>query len=117
MSGRRLAPWLMLALLAVTLASLSGTAAARTAAGVPAEPVPSLTPVATERLWTQLVTHPAAQPSAKSAACVPVRAVFYAATDWRRLATNLAVTPSPCAQYYVSVPPLTSDKTQPRTDE
>src|SRR5262249_29778096 len=80
------------------------------------EPVPSLTPVATQKLWEQLVANPVARPSALSEACVPVRAVFYAATDWRRLATKLAASPSPCAQYYVSVPPV-GDKTQPRSDE
>ena len=33
-------------------------------------------------------------------------------TDWLRLATRLAATPSPCAQYYVSIPPLAADKTR-----
>lgn len=46
--------------------------------------------------------------------CRPTRAIFYAATDWLRLASTLAQNASPCAQYYVTVPPLTSDKTQPR---
>jgi hypothetical protein len=40
--------------------------------------------------------------------------VFYAATDFLRLATKLAATPSPCAEYYFSIPPLVSDKTLPR---
>jgi hypothetical protein len=40
--------------------------------------------------------------------------VFYAQTDWLRLATRLAAQPSPCAQYYISVPPLSSDKSQAR---
>ena len=46
--------------------------------------------------------------------CRPLRGVFYAATDFLRLATKLAATPSPCAEYYISVPPLVSDKTLPR---
>ena len=48
------------------------------------------------------------------AACRPLRAVFYAATDYLRLATKLAATASPCAEYYVSIPPLVADKTKPR---
>jgi hypothetical protein len=46
--------------------------------------------------------------------CRTTRAIFYAATDWLRLASTLAQNASPCAQYYVTVPPLTADKTQPR---
>jgi hypothetical protein len=78
------------------------------------KPVPSLTPAATEKLWRRLVNRPRAR---FHATCRPFRAVFYAPTDWRRLATKLAALGSPCAQYYVSVPPLVSDKTQPRGDE
>ena len=55
---------------------------------------------------------PRALQSAKD--CVPARAIFYAPTDWLRLATTLAQNASPCVQYYVTVPPLTGDKTQPR---
>ena len=43
--------------------------------------------------------------------------MFYAQTDWLRLATKLAQQPSPCAQYYVSVPPLAADKSQPRPNQ
>jgi hypothetical protein len=78
-----------------------------------ARPVPSLTPAATERLWRRLVRRPGATAFLQTQ-CAPLRAVFYAATDWLRLATRLAATPSPCAQYYVSVPPLVADKTRPR---
>jgi hypothetical protein len=49
--------------------------------------------------------------------CRPLRVIFYAATDWRRLATRLAANASSCAQYYISVPPLAADKTQERSDE
>ena len=42
---------------------------------------------------------------------------FTPATDWLRLTTKLAATASPCAQYYISVPPLAADKAQPRSDQ
>jgi len=82
-------------------------------------PVPSLTPAATAKLWRTLVARRETHPRSTRAAadCRPARLVFYAATDWLRLATKLAQNASPCAQYYVSVPPLTSDKTQPRPNQ
>jgi uncharacterized repeat protein (TIGR01451 family) len=92
---------------------ITGSAAA--AGGSATNPVPSLTPAATQRLWTELVQRPRVH-ALRTAACRPLRAVFYAPTDWRRLATKLAATPSPCAQYYISVPPV-GDKTQSRADE
>ena len=92
---------------------IAGSAAALSAAP---QPVPSLTPVGTQRLWNELVRRPRVQ-ALRAAECRPLRAVFYAPTDWRRLATKLAATPSPCAQYYISVPPLAADKTQLRADE
>ena len=49
--------------------------------------------------------------------CRPLRAVFYAPTDWLRLATKLAANPSPCAQYFISIPPLSGGKTQFRPDQ
>jgi hypothetical protein len=74
--------------------------------------VPSLEPRQTEQLWRSLVQRGRAPRAATATAeCRPLRAVFYAATDWLRLATTLAAKASPCAQYYISVPPLTSDKT------
>ena len=79
-------------------------------------PVPSLTPVATGRLWSELVLRPRLR-ELRSADCRPLRAVFYAATDWLRLATKLAANASPCAQYFISVPPLVADKTMPRADQ
>jgi hypothetical protein len=108
-------PTIVIAASAALLACAAGPARAMGPAST--DPVPSLTPVATQKLWQQLVAHPAAQSQARAAACVPVRAIFYAATDWRRLATKLAANPSPCAQYFVSVPPLTDTKSQPRPDE
>jgi hypothetical protein len=84
--------------------------------GPAAKPVPSLTPAATEKLWRKLVRRPRAR-FHETADCRPFRVVFYGATDWRRLATKLAASGSPCAEYLISVPPLVSDKTQPRGDE
>jgi hypothetical protein len=34
-----------------------------------------------------------------------------------RLTTKLAASASPCADYYVSIPPIVADKTQPRPDQ
>ena len=58
----------------------------------------------------------AAAPRAQEG-CRPLRGIFYAATDWLRLATKLAATPSPCAEYYVSVPPIVGNKTNLRPGE
>jgi hypothetical protein len=92
--------------------------AAPGALAAPAKPVPSLTPAATQKLWRAEVARAKHRPRALSDAnCRTARAVFYAQTDWLRLATKLAQTASACAQYYVSVPPLAADKTQPRTNQ
>jgi hypothetical protein len=104
--------------LAVAVAALAGLALApggHAATPEPERPVSTLTPQATAKLWRQLVArpHPAQQP----AACRPLRGVFYAAVDWLRLATKLAANASPCAQYYISIPPLVSDKTKARPDQ
>src|SRR5438105_7869728 len=98
-------------LLVPILAALALAIAPHATAGV--KPVPSLTPAATHALWLREVAHARTTPRRVSdAACRPARVVFYAQTDWLRLATKLAQAASPCAQYYISVPPLTSDKTQ-----
>jgi hypothetical protein len=99
---------------------VGGSEAARTSAcavGVPcATPVvPSLEPAATQALWRRLVRRP--RRLNRTAQCRPLRGVFYAATDWLRLATKLAANASPCASYYVSVPPVNSDKTMFRPDQ
>ncbi|HEY7179480.1 MAG TPA: hypothetical protein VH305_09910 [Gaiella sp.] len=80
-------------------------------------PVPSLTPRATAAQWARLVRRAELQPLARAQGCRPLHGVFYAATDWLRLATKLAAQPSPCAQYSISIPPLTADKTKPRPDQ
>ena len=79
-------------------------------------PVASLEPATTDSLWRALVAQQP-KPVRAQAACRPLRAVFYAASDWLRLATKLAAAQSPCAEYYVSVPPLVADKTQFRRDQ
>jgi hypothetical protein len=102
-------------LVLVGAAVFAGAAHAGTTTPASARPVSTLTPAATAKLWRQLVARP--QPAQRAAACRPLRAVFYAAIDWLRLATKLAANQSPCAQYYVSIPPLTSDKTKARPDQ
>ena len=82
-----------------------------------AKPVPSLTPKATQRLWEHEVKQALTRRSVATAGCRPVRLVFYAESDWLRLATKLAANPSPCAQYYISIPPLAADKTKFRYDQ
>jgi hypothetical protein len=61
-------------------------------------PVPSLDPAATEAAWRQLAHGHQVVAGVAAGACRPLKAVFYAATDWRRLATKLAASASPCAQ-------------------
>jgi hypothetical protein len=81
------------------------------------KPVASLTPRATAKLWKRLVQRRKVFHLRDVADCRPLRAILYAQTDWLRLATKLAANPSPCAQYYVSVPPLAADKTAFRYDQ
>jgi len=78
-----------------------------------AKPVPSLQPKATAKLWHRLVQQ--RHTASRNAGCS--RLLFYAATDWLRLATKLAANQSPCAQYYISIPPLAADKTTFRPDQ
>ncbi len=56
-------------------------------------------------------------PSGAEPGCRPLQAVFYAQTDWFRLAQKLRGNASACADYYISVPPLAADKTKPRPNE
>ncbi len=100
---------------AVVAAATAGGGAGRAAAPTVAAPVSSLDPAATAREWHRLVQHP--QRLRRAADCRPLRGIFYAATDWLRLATRLAANASPCAQYYISIPPLSSDKTAIRRDQ
>lgn len=103
--------------LAVVVAALALLPFAQNArAADPTPIVPSLTPAATDKLWHELVRH-ARSFAPLQASCRPLRAIFYSQTDWLRLATRLAAQPSPCAQYYVSVPPLAAAKTTLRNGE
>jgi hypothetical protein len=108
--------WLAVALAAAVAGS--GGAGAGTPAGRAVDPAPvaSLEPRETSKLWRQLVTR-RSRPARAQAECRPLRAVFYAATDFLRLATKLAASASQCAEYYVSIPPLVADKTQPRPNQ
>jgi hypothetical protein len=108
--------FLLLVVLALTPVLLSPSAG-EARKGVVAAPVPSLEPLATERLWTRLTTQGPRSTQQAPAQCRPLRAVFYAATDWLRLATKLAALRSACAEYYISVPPIVGDKTQMRSGQ
>jgi hypothetical protein len=81
------------------------------------KPVPSLDPAATNALWHRLAHGHRRLAGTATTDCRPLRVIFYAPTDWRRLATKLAANASACAQYYISVPPLADNKTQERSDE
>ena len=94
-------------------ASAGATAGGGGVAGEPA-PVASLEPAQTALLWTRLVSERALRAQQQPGSCRPLRAVFYAATDWLRLATRLAAAASPCAEYYVSVPAIVGNRTQLR---
>jgi hypothetical protein len=97
-------------------ALVAGTALALAApvGGVAAtKPVPSLQPEATAKLWHRLVQR--RHTTSATAACM--RLVFYAPTDWLRLATKLAANQAPCAQYSIAIPPLAADKTNFRPDQ
>ena len=53
-----------------------------------------------------------AQAEALPASCrLHVEAAFWTASDWVPLAQALAADPSPCADYYISIPPQANDKT------
>ena len=102
-------------LLAVAFACLAGALAlpghGSAAAG---QPVPSLEPRETAELLAKLRDRQVFRTYRVAEDCRPLRAVFYAASDWVRLATRLAANASPCAQYYVSVPPVVGQKTRAR---
>ena len=83
-----------------------------------ATPVPSLTPAATAALWrTEVAQRSAHDQSLADLPCRTARVIFYDQTDWLRVATKLAQTQSSCAEYFISVPPLAADHTQPRSGQ
>jgi hypothetical protein len=110
--------WVPLAL-ALVIVAVTGVAGASAGllAQAPAEPAPvaSLEPAKTAALWKRLVSM-RPRPYRAQTDCRPLRAVFYAATDYLRLATKLAASASPCAEYYISIPPIVGNKTQLRRD-
>ena len=108
---------LILLTLSLALGIAGGAGVGSAASPRPGEPVPSLEPEATERLWRSLVTERPLRARMQQAECRPLRGIFYAASDWLRLATKLAGAASPCAEYYISVPPLVADKTTFRRDQ
>jgi hypothetical protein len=98
-----------------TVACRGGLSPSQAVAACLGAPVPALDPVGTEALWRNVVRARRLQRYADD--CRPARVVLYAATDWIRVATRLAAKASPCAQYFVSVPPLASDKTRFRVGQ
>ena len=100
--------------LAVLLACLAAAVPATAHTASASAPVPSLEPRATQQLYARLRDRQVFRTYRVSADCRPLRAVFYAASDWLRLATRLAAYSSPCAQYYISVPPVVGQKTRAR---
>lgn len=105
---------LVLACLGVGLVAAPHAVASASASPVP---VPSLDQRGTQAEWNRIVHRPVFRSYALADDCRPLRGVFYAQTDWLRLATTLAANASPCAQYFVSVPPVVADKTKPRPDQ
>ena len=108
----RRTPVRLVLVFACVVAGLTLPPAGADAATTP--PVPSLEPRATQALWKRLTRRVEFHPLEAQQTCRPLRAVFYAPGDWLRLATTLAAKASPCAHYYVSVPPVTADKTRQR---
>jgi len=73
--------------------------------------VPSLDPQ-----WSaNFVPPPLPRIRAAATVCIPTDVIFYAQqTDWLRVAQKMRENMSPCANYYVSIPPIVADKTKPR---
>jgi hypothetical protein len=55
-----------------------------------------------------------AEPNVAASCPWPVQVVVYGERAWNPLADALAANPSPCANYYVSLPSPADDKTEPR---
>jgi hypothetical protein len=89
------------------------------------EPVDSIGPIAPEieaaaaetaRVETALVASQG--PEALRRNCrFHAEVSLYTDSDWNRLAQNLAAQASHCADYYISIPALTANKTMPRPDQ
>src|SRR3954470_10717372 len=90
-------------LAALAAASVALAAPAVTRAEGPSsdpEPVPSIDPD-----WSANFVAPATPRLRAATICRPVDAVFYAPTDWLRLAQKLCANTSPCANYYIPIAP------------
>ena len=60
----------------------------------------------------------AVQSSAQPTTCgLKAQAVFWTSTDWELLGEELKAQLSPCADYFISIPPLASDKTGLRAEQ
>jgi hypothetical protein len=102
-------------LLAVAFACLVGALALPGhVSAATGQPVPSLEPRETAELLAKLRDRQVFRTYRVAEDCRPLHAVFYAASDWVRLATRLAANASPCAQYSISVPPVVGQKTRAR---
>lgn len=56
--------------------------------------------------------------NAPPATCrMPAQVVFWTSTDWELLGEELKAQLSPCADYYISIPPLSNDKTGLRAQQ
>jgi PKD domain/Bacterial Ig domain len=71
--------------------------------------VPSLDPD-----WSASFVPPPLPRIRAATACIPTDVIVYAPTDWVRFAQRMRANMSPCANYYVSIPPIATDKTRPR---
>lgn len=71
--------------------------------------VPSLDPE-----WSASFVPPPLPKAAMAAPCIPTDVIVYAPTDWLRFAQKMRANMSPCASYYVSIPPLAASKVTPR---
>ena len=75
------------------------------------------------------VDDPFADPLARAVATVEIESdlppncrlknevLFWTATNWLRVAENLALNPAPCTEYYIGVPPMSNQKTEPRRNQ
>jgi hypothetical protein len=56
--------------------------------------------------------------ASRPATCrIQIQAVFWTSTDWALLGQELKAQLSPCADYYISIPPLSADKTSLRAQQ
>jgi hypothetical protein len=104
----------LLAFLAAVLA-LAVPAAARADPQCGADECTEVTPVPSiDPEWSANFVPPPLPPVRAATACLPADVVFYAETDWLRLAQKMRANMSLCTSYYVSIPPVVADKTKPR---